>query len=43
MKKEKFELLEDAIMLIETELYKLYKINKLQIKEKIAKFPQELL
>lgn len=32
MKKEKFELLEDAIMFIESQLYKLYKINKLQIK-----------
>lgn len=32
MKKEKFELLEDAIIHIESELYKVYKINKLKIK-----------
>lgn len=32
MKKNKFELLEDAIIHCETKLYKVYKINKLNIK-----------
>mgnify|MGYP005994089535 CR=1 FL=1 len=32
MKKEKFKLIEDAIIFIEALLYKLYKINNLKIK-----------